>query len=238
MPTLRLNAKALAEALETTAGLTFRDPERLRRALTHASARSKDAGLAYERMEFLGDRVLALVVTEFLFHTFPEATEGELSLRLNAMVNSQTLATISQEIGLPDLVTAGNELKRAGGENGVNLRADALESLIAAIYLEGGLEAARSFIARHWFERPIAHSEARRDPKTELQEWSHVAGGGLPSYVIDSREGPDHDPRFTVSVHLNGFAPASGVGRSKRLAEQAAATAMLVREGVWKEAGH
>ena len=102
MPSKRLNGKALAAALEATAGLTFRDHERLRRALTHASARSKDAGTDYERMEFLGDRVLGLVVAEFLYETFPEASEGELSLRLNAMVNAETLAAISEEIGLPD----------------------------------------------------------------------------------------------------------------------------------------
>ena len=235
MPTRRLNAKALAAALETTAGLAFRDPERLRRALTHGSARAKDAGIDYERMEFLGDRVLGLVVAEFLYQSYPEASEGELSLRLNAMVNAETLASISEEIGLPELITTGSEMKTLTGRKRVNLRADALESLIAAIYLEGGLDAARNFIARHWFARPVALAAARRDPKTELQEWAHVAGGGVPAYVIESREGPDHDPLFTVSVHLNGFEPARGAGRTKRQAEQAAATAVLIREGVWKE---
>jgi ribonuclease-3 len=234
MPKGRLNAKALAAALETTAGLSFRDPERLRRALTHGSARAKDAGIDYERMEFLGDRVLGLIVAEFLFQTFPNASEGELSLRLNAMVNAETLAAISEEIGLPELISAGSELKGATGRNRVNLRADALESLIAAIYLEGGIEAARGFIARHWFARPIALGAARRDPKTELQEWAHVVGGGVPVYVIDSREGPDHEPLFTVSVRVQGYEPASGVGRTKRQAEQAAATAVLMRENVWK----
>jgi ribonuclease-3 len=235
MPTRRLNAAALAAALEATAGLTFRDPERLRRALTHASARAKGAGIDYERMEFLGDRVLGLVVADFLYQTFPQASEGELSLRLNAMVNSETLSSISEEIGLPALITIGSEMKTVTDRNRVNLRADALESLIAAIYLEGGIEAARSFIARHWFARPLAQAAARRDPKTELQEWTHVVGGGVPAYTVDSREGPDHDPVFTVSVRVSGFEPATGTGRTKRQAEQAAATAVLVREGVWKE---
>jgi ribonuclease-3 len=237
MAKARLNAKALAAALESTAGLTFRDPDRLRRALTHGSARAKDAGIDYERMEFLGDRVLGLVVAEFLFHTFPGATEGELSLRLNAMVNAETLASISEEIGLPNLISAGSELKTVSGRNRVNLRADALESLIAAIYLEGGIEAARGFITRHWFARPIALGAARRDPKTELQEWAHVVGSGVPAYLIEGREGPDHDPVFTVSVRVNGYPPATGVGRTKRQAEQAAATAVLVRESVWKDDG-
>jgi ribonuclease III len=237
MPSKRLNGLALAAALEATAGLTFRDHERLRRALTHASARSRDAGTDYERMEFLGDRVLGLVVAEFLYATFPEASEGELSLRLNAMVNAETLAAISEEIGLPALINTGVEMRSAGDRKRVNLRADALESLIAAIYLEGGLDAARNFITRHWSARSSAGSEARRDPKTELQEWAHQAGGGVPIYTLQGREGPDHDPVFTTSVQLTGFAPAMGSGRTKRQAEQAAASALLAREGVWKQEG-
>ncbi len=237
MAKARLDAKALAQALETTAGLTFRDPERLRRALTHGSARSKNAGIDYERMEFLGDRVLGLVVAEFLYQSFPGASEGELSLRLNAMVNAEVLAAISEEIGLPDLIYAGSDMKTVAGRKRINLRADALESLIAAIYLEGGIEAARAFIARHWFGRPMAMAAARRDPKTELQEWAHVVGGGVPAYLIDSREGPDHDPVFTVSVHITGKDPATGRGRTKRQAEQEAASAVLIREGVWPKEG-
>jgi ribonuclease III len=232
MASKRLNGKALAAALEAIAGLTFRDHDRLRRALTHASARDKDAGTDYERMEFLGDRVLGLAVAEFLYKTFPAASEGELSLRLNAMVNAETLASISEEIGLPELINTGSEMRSPSGRKRVNLRADALESLIAAIYLEGGLDAARSFIARHWFARSSAVGEARRDPKTELQEWAHQVGGGVPVYSIDGREGPDHDPVFTISVRLSGFEPATGSGRTKRQAEQAAALAILAREGV------
>lgn len=235
MAKARLNAKALAEALEATAGLTFRDPERLRRALTHGSARAKNAGIDYERLEFLGDRVLGLVVADFLFQSFPGASEGELSLRLNAMVNAETLAAISEEIGLPDLINAGSEMNTLAGRKRVNLRADALESLIAVIYLEGGLEAARSFIARHWFGRPLAMAAARRDPKTELQEWAHTVNGGVPAYLVESREGPDHDPVFTVRVQIAGVLPAQGTGRTKRQAEQEAATAVLTREGVWQK---
>ena len=235
MATKRLNGKALAAALEATAGLRFSDHERLRRALTHASARAKDAGTDYERMEFLGDRVLGLVVAEFLYQKFPEASEGELSLRLNSMVNAETLAEISEAIGLPELINAGSEMRSLAGRKRVNLRADALESLIAAIYLEGGLDAARNFILRHWAARSSTVGEARRDPKTELQEWAHQIGGGVPVYNIDGREGPDHDPLFTISVKLAGFEPATGSGRTKRQAETAAAAALLQREGVWKQ---
>ena len=169
MGTKRLNGKALAEALAATAGLRFRDPERLRRGLTHASARSKDAGTDYERMEFLGDRVLGLVVAEFLYKQFPEASEGELSLRLNAMVNAETLAGISEEIGLPDLITAGSEMRSPDGRKRVNLRADALESLIAAIYLEGGLDAARNFILRHWSARSSCMKSFRKPAKASCR---------------------------------------------------------------------
>ena len=173
-------------------------------------------------MEFLGDRVLGLVVAELLFATFPEASEGELSLRLNAMVNAETLAAISEEIGLPALINTGIEMRGAGDRKRVNLRADALESLIAAIYLEGGLDAARNFIARHWSARSSAASEARRDPKTELQEWAHQVGGGVPVYAMQGREGPDHDPIFTTSVQSDrlragdGQRPHQAPGRTGR----------------------
>lgn len=232
MATRKLTGKALADALEPVTGHAFRDHERLRRALTHASARHA-TGLDYERMEFLGDRVLGLVVADYVYGAFPEAPEGELSLRLNAMVNAETLASIAEDIGLTDLIHAGSELRNLEGRNRVNIRADAMEALIAALYLEGGLQAARTFILRHWAGRLDASAPARRDPKTELQEWAHVAAAAVPAYSLDSREGPDHDPLFTVSVRVGGFAPGVGSGRTKRQAEQAAATAVLVREGVW-----
>src|SRR5690606_22517577 len=116
----------------------------------------------------------------------------------------------------------------------VNLRADVMEALIAAIYLDGGLEAARAFIHRHWQARSQAATAARRDAKTELQEWAHQAARASPAYAVDKREGPAHDPVFEVSVRVGRFAPATGAGRSKREAEQSAAAALLVREGVWK----
>ncbi|HTV71095.1 MAG TPA: ribonuclease III [Rhizobiaceae bacterium] len=232
MATRKLTGKALAEALEPVTGHVFRDHERLRRALTHASAR-QSTGLDYERMEFLGDRVLGLVIADYVYGAFPEVPEGELSLRLNGLVNAETLAQIAEDIGLTSLIHAGSELRQLEGRKRVNIRADALESLIAALYLEGGLDAARAFILRHWAGRLDASATARRDPKTELQEWAHVAAGAVPAYTLDGREGPDHDPLFTVSVRVGQFEPATGSGRTKRQAEQAAASAILVRERVW-----
>jgi len=236
--TKRLTADALAEALVQRTGHAFADRQRLQRALTHASARSSHAGVDYERFEFLGDRVLGLVVADMLLAAFPNAAEGELSLRLNALVNAEALSEIAEEIGLPELIRAGSDVRGLEGRKRVNLRADALESLIAVLYLDGGLEAARAFIERYWRPRSQAIGAARRDAKTELQEWAHqAAAGATPAYRIDGREGPDHDPLFTVSVKVGQFAPAIGSGRSKREAEQAAAAALLLREGVWLNEG-
>jgi ribonuclease III len=232
MATRKLTGEALALALKEPTGHLFRDHVRLRRALTHASARGS-TGADYERLEFLGDRVLGLAIADLLFNAFPAASEGELSLRLNALVNAETLAEIADEVGLPQLIHAGGEIRSMEGRKRVNLRADALESLIAALYLEGGIETARRFILRYWEPRSKALREARRDPKTELQEWAHQAAGAVPAYTLESREGPDHDPLFTIRVKVGDYEPASGIGRSKREAEQAAAMAVLLREGVW-----
>ncbi|TYR32768.1 ribonuclease III [Mesorhizobium microcysteis] len=228
------NGPELVAAIEAITGHAFADVGLLRRALTHASAKGAQ-GSDYQRLEFLGDRVLGLVVAQMVFEAHPRAPEGELSLRLNALVNAETLAEIADELGLSDLILAGSELRTLTGRKRVNLRADVMEAVIAAVYLEGGLETARSFIRRHWDGRSKAPTAARRDAKTELQEWAHQVAKASPLYVIDKREGPDHDPIFEVSVRIAGLAPATGCGRSKREAEQAAAAAILAREGVWHE---
>jgi len=227
----RSDAELLASAAAIT-GFAFADAALVRRALTHASA---GEGTDYQRLEFLGDRVLGLVVAQMVFEANPGAPEGELSLRLNALVNAETLAEIADEIGLSGLIVAGSELRTLTGRKRVNLRGDVMEALIAALYLEGGLEAARAFICRYWEDRSKAPTAARRDAKTELQEWAHQVAKASPAYAVEKREGPDHDPLFEVSVRIDGVMPAIGVGRSKREAEQAAAAAILLREGVWRE---
>src|SRR5690242_20187625 len=152
MDRTHLNGKQLAHALEERIGYAFRDERRLQRALTHASARG-GRGADYQRLEFLGDRVLGLVIAEMLFQEYDVADEGELSLRLNALVNAETLAGIAEQIDLIDLVRAGGDIKTLSGRKRVNLRADVMEALIAALYLDGGLDVARTFIVRYWQPR-------------------------------------------------------------------------------------
>ncbi|MCB1382013.1 MAG: ribonuclease III [Notoacmeibacter sp.] len=232
----RLSADALAAEIGRRTGHGFANPQRLERALTHASAR-KQGGSDYERLEFLGDRVLGLVIAEMLFSAFPAADEGELSVRLNQLVNAETCAAVAEELGIHEFIITGTEIKSLAGRKRMNLRADVMESLIATIYLDGGLDAARPFILAHWSTRATADGAARRDPKTALQEWAHQQGGAVPVYVVESREGPDHDPVFAVSVTVGRRPPERGTGRSKRAAEQEAATRLLMREHVWSEAG-
>ncbi|MEX0955538.1 MAG: ribonuclease III [Dehalococcoidia bacterium] len=232
MPRRAIVGDELVGGVAALTGHTFADRALLERALTHASARK---GIDYQRLEFLGDRVLGLVISEMLFSAFPDAPEGELSVRLNALVNAETLAAIAEEIGLPAFINTGAEIRALSGRKRVNVRADVTEALIAALYLDGGPDAARAFVRRHWAERAQSAGAARRDPKTQLQEWAHQVVGEAPTYQTEDRAGPDHDPVFTVSALLKGYKPASATGRSKREAEQNAATAMLVREGVWEE---
>lgn len=232
IPLNDVNRKALEELI----GYVFTDKDRLDRAITHASARP-GKGSNYERLEFLGDRVLGLCVAEMLFRTFRDAKEGELSVRLNQLVSAESCAAVSDDLGLHRFIRTGADVKKLTGKAMLNVRADVVESLIAAIYLDGGLEAARGFILANWEGRAARAEGARRDAKTELQEWAHARFGLTPNYRVDERSGPDHDPRFTVTVEVKGVAPETGIDRSKRTAEQAAATKILEREGVWPKAG-
>jgi ribonuclease III len=225
---------SLGSALSKLTGYNFVDSERLERALTHSSVPvlpgKKPAN--YERLEFLGDRVLGLVIAELLSELYPQADEGELSVRLNALVNAETCAEISDEIGITPLIITGSEI--ASAAKLVNLRGDVMEAVIATVYLDGGLDAARNFIRRFWNERALIGAAIRRDPKTELQEWAHKAHATQPIYGIVSREGPDHQPVFTIEVKVKDLS-ATATGASKRDAERAAATQILKTHGVWSE---
>jgi ribonuclease III len=225
------------EQLEAAIGHKFADRDRLMRALTHSSAQvSRGRKGDYERLEFLGDRVLGLCVAEMLFTTFRDATEGELSVRFNQLVSAEACASVADEMQLHRFIRTGSDVKKITAKNMLNVRADVVESLIAAIYLEAGLEAARGFILKYWTSRAARADGARRDAKTELQEWTHARYGAPPIYKVADRSGPDHDPRFTVIVEIPGLKPEIGIDRSKRAAEQVAATKILEREGVWAKA--
>lgn len=228
----RLDDDRFAELAALT-GHVFGQRALAEHALTHTSARGSSRH-DYQRLEFLGDRVLGIVVADMLYHAFPDAPEGELSVRLNALVNAEALAQVAEDSGLAGLIRAAADVRALSPQKRVNVRADITEALIAALYLDGGMDAARAFILRWWGPRAKAVGAARRDPKTELQEWAHHAAGATPAYEMRGRTGPDHDPVFTVAVHVEGRDEAEASGRSKREAEQNAAAAMLVREGVWK----
>lgn len=229
--TNKASSAELGRRIGERIGYEFSNTDNLLRALTHSSAGKGN----YERLEFLGDRVLGLVIAQLLFAEFPEADEGELSRRLNFLVNGETCSEVAEEIGLGEFIATGQEIRSLKGRKRLNLRADAAESLIAAIYLDGGLEPSMAFIERYWGPRVHVSGADRRDAKTELQEWAHKKTGQTPVYTVKGRSGPDHDPVFTVRVEIFGVAPEQGKGRSKREAEQAAASAVLLREQVWLE---
>jgi ribonuclease-3 len=225
----RFSIKAERSALEERLGHTFQDKALLERALTHASA----AGGSNERLEFLGDRVLGLVVAAKLYALYPEDAEGVLALKLNALVRKEACAAAAKAAGLPEhLILAGSEANSGGRRKAVIL-AGACEAVIAALYLDGGMEAAERFIARYWHDAFGALSRDMRDAKTALQEWAQGRADRIaPVYRLVRRDGPDHAPRFVVEVSAGGEPPETGEGSSKREAEQSAAAAMLTKLGL------
>ncbi len=221
----RQGLDAAADAL----GVTMRDPALLRIALTHPSASDKSRTVNNQRLEFLGDRVLGLVVAEKLYDTYPDEDEGDLARRFAALVSASTLTDVARRIGLGAHLRLGaGEEASDGRDNPANL-ADACEALIGALFLDSGLDAARGFIEHGWKDMIAGQTQPPRDPKTELQEWTQARGLGLPRYKLVSQTGPAHAPGFVVAVHVAGQEPESGAGRSKRAAEHKAAAAMVAR---------
>jgi ribonuclease-3 len=217
--------------LEEKLGHVFADRKLLERALTHASASSKASN---ERLEFFGDRVLGLVIAEMLFNAYPDDPEGLLALKYNALVRGEACAAAAESAGLSEYVVLASSETASGGRQKVAILGGACEALIAALYFDGGYETARRFIARHWESAFAELGEDMRDPKTMLQEWAQSrarAARGAPEYNLLRREGPDHAPHFVVEVSVCGEGTASGEGRSKREAQQAAAKAMLDQLG-------
>jgi ribonuclease III len=225
--------RAIAE-LERHIGHQFRDRELLERALTHASVGEGAVKVRhYERLEFLGDRVLNLLAAERLMAVYTEAREGEMSRLMAALVNYHACARVAREIGLPDALRLSASATKIGARQSDTVLGDACEALIGALYIDGGLETARAFFLASWkenFERLDAPQA--RDAKTQLQEWAQGRSLPLPQYRVISRAGPDHAPCFTVEVFVEGYEPERAQGRSKQEAEKAAAQVMLLkREG-------
>ncbi len=221
--------------LEDRIGYKFADKALLDRALTHISALSggpQNRVASYQRLEFLGDHVLGLVISDMLYRAFPKANEGELSRRLADLVRKETCAEVAKAMDLGPALRLGNSESHAGGRLRTTILADACEGLVGAVFVDGGYAAADELIARFWKERMIKTVRPLRDAKTMLQEWAQARGLPTPAYKELARTGPHHDPEFKVAVVLPDRPPAEGLGSSKRAAEQAAAAAMLSRVGV------
>lgn len=226
--------EAAVAALEGRIGHVFHDRELLERALTHASV--GDGALKvrhYERLEFLGDRVLNLLAAERLMALNSEAREGEMSRLMAGLVNYHACARVARRIGLPEALRMAPSASKIGARDNDSVLGDACEALIGALYVDEGLDCARAFFLEFWAEEFERLSEPRtKDAKTQLQEWAQARGLPLPSYKVVGREGPDHAPSFTVSVTVGDYEPEQAEGRSRQEAEKAAATVMLLkREG-------
>ena len=221
-------------ALETRIGYKFADKDLLDRALTHISALSGgNRAASYQRLEFLGDHVLGLVISDMLYRAFPRANEGELSRRLADLVRKETCADVARAMDLGPALKLGNSESHAGGRRRTTILADVCEALVGAVFIDGGYKAADELIEQFWKERMIKPLRPLRDPKTMLQEWAQARGLPTPAY----REACAHRARITIRSSGSPSCcrivpPAEGMGASKRAAEQAAAAAMLTRVGV------
>lgn len=218
---------AAIQALEGRLGHRFSDRSLVTRALTHRSFNHAPTE-SYERLEFLGDRVLGMVIADLLLDAFPAEPEGHLSKRFNALVRRETLAEIASELEIGGAILLGQSEDLTGADNPAIL-ADVCEALIAAMYLDGGMDVARRFVSANWEQRLSADPKPPRDPKSTLQEWTMARELGLPDYEIVSTEGPAHAPVFRVRVTVKGHGHEEAEGRAKRQAEQEAASLMLAR---------
>jgi ribonuclease-3 len=228
------SAKAAVAALEARIGHKFADAKLLATALTHVSALkpTRKRGDSYQRLEFLGDHVLGLIVSDMLYRAFPGADEGELSKRLADLVRKESCADVAKMLGLVDDIKLGAVGAGAGARLRKSVLGDICEAVIGAVFLDGGYQAAAQFVERNWTERMRKLRRPLRDPKTMLQEWAQGKGLPTPVYREIERTGPHHDPQFRIAVELPGLAAAEGTGGSKRAAEKDAASVMIAREGV------
>lgn len=211
-------------------GYRFSDEDLLVQALTHGSTHKHKGD--YQRLEFLGDRVLGLVIAEQLFRDYPGHGEGELTAIHSGLVRGESCATAGDTIGLSDLVIIGTGERAKNMHLNRTVLGDVMEALVAAIYLDGGPEQARAFVLKAWDALLKQPSMAVKDPKTFLQEWALARALPIPAYTVVSREGPEHEPVFVVSVGVQGKEPALGTAKAKRAAEMDAADEFLKREGI------
>ena len=223
---MKLSADILA--FQVRLGHVFAQPDILMRALTHASISSATRP-DNQRLEFLGDRVLGLVLAETLLEADRRATEGQLAPRFNALVRKETCADVARQIDLGAVLKLGRSEMMTGGRRKEALLGDAMEAVIASVYLDGGFEAARGLILRLWAGRIAQVESDARDPKSAMQEWAQARGLPPPTYTALGREGPDHAPFFTVEIRLTTGEVESAKAGTKRAAEQAAAAALLAR---------
>ncbi len=207
-------------------GYRFINLDLLERALTHASTGGSDN---YERLEFLGDRVLGLALADILYKGFPDESEGGLAKRLAALACTETLAQIAMTVDLPAIVKASAAERGAGGATQENMLADCMEAIIGAVYLDRGVDACNELIASLWGEKVFTLTQPPIDSKTALQEWAQERRLPIPVYEIVHKEGPDHAPSFIISVTVRGFDPVQATGLSRRAAEKEAARILLDR---------
>ncbi|MES2343892.1 MAG: ribonuclease III [Pseudomonadota bacterium] len=217
--------------LEARIGHVFKDRDLLERALTHASVGDGATKVRHnERLEFLGDRVLNLLAAEALMALNTETREGEMSRLMAALVNYHACADVARAVGLPDALRLAASATKIGARENDTVLGDACEALMAALYIDGGMDAARTFFQTFWADQFSTLDEPRnKDPKTRLQEWAQAQGLALPAYSLVSRTGPDHAPVFTVQVAIAGYESQAAEGRSKQEAEKAAAQVMLLK---------
>jgi len=218
-----LNDQARLAWLTQLIGRPPKQLELYAQALTHGSA----SALNYERLEFLGDRVLGLVIGEWLFELFPQESEGRLSHRLNALVAGEVCALIARDIGVQPYIVLGKQARDDGAIDSTNVLGDIMEALIGALYLDGGIEDVRQLLRRLWVSRVEAADGIIKHPKSALQEWAAANKRKTPEYVLADRSGPDHALKFTVTVSIKNVGSASATGNSKQEAETLAARALL-----------
>lgn len=219
----------MLDQLQTRINYSFKNAELLRMAMTHSSTMDE---LNYERLEFLGDRVLGLIMADLLYHRYPEEREGDLAKRHAALVQGQTLAKVAERIELGSALILSDAERAAGGAENENMLADGMEALLGAIYLDAGESGSvicKDLISRLWDDLMDVMIKPPQDSKTALQEWAQGRGLPLPLYELIGQEGPDHAPKFTMRVTVQGFPPEMAAGTSRRTAEKRAARALLNR---------